>query len=52
VGAGFSGCTVNLVENQYTEDFVTHLKIAYYEQSGLSAEVFVTRAAAGAGIVK
>ena len=50
-GAGFGGSTVNLVKNSQAEDFVNHLKTAYYQKTGLSAEVFITPASAGAGIV-
>lgn len=50
-GAGFGGCTVNLVENTYQEAFVVGLKTEYLAKTGLSADVTVSRPSAGAGIV-
>jgi galactokinase len=47
-GAGFGGCTVNLVRRDHTDAFVRDLKAAYYQNTGLQAEVYVCRASDGA----
>jgi galactokinase len=48
-GAGFGGCTVNLVEVQHAEAFVETLRQGYRQQTALDAEIYVCRAALGAG---
>ena len=50
-GAGFGGCTVNLVAAEAAEDFERELARAYEAATGLRPEIYVSRAAAGAGIV-
>jgi len=47
-GAGFGGCTVNLVEDQHAEAFAEAIKKGYQEALGLKAEVYVCRASDGA----
>jgi galactokinase len=49
-GAGFGGCTVNLVEEIHAPDFVTHLSHAYRQKVGWQAQVYVCRASAGAAV--
>lgn len=49
-GAGFGGCTVNLVDTAHVEGFVTALKQDYQAKTSQTAEVYITRAASGAGI--
>lgn len=50
-GAGFGGCTVNLVAAEAAEDFERELARAYQAATGLRPEIYVSRASAGAGIV-
>jgi len=50
-GAGFGGCTVNLVEKQGAAAFTQELGAAYAAETGRKAEIYVCRAAAGAGLV-
>jgi galactokinase len=50
-GAGFGGCTVNLVATEAVERFVPALATAYHAATGLTAEIYVCQAAAGAGIL-
>lgn len=50
-GAGFGGCTVNLVATAAVERFVPALAAAYQAATGLTAEIYVCQAAAGAGVV-
>jgi galactokinase len=47
-GGGFGGCTVNLVHQDALEQFRRRITERYRAQTGLAAEVHVTRAAAGA----
>ena len=47
-GAGFGGCTVNLVEKSKAEAFVQYLSDGYLRKTGLKASVFITQASRGA----
>jgi galactokinase len=47
-GAGFGGCTVNLVNKEYTADFVEKIKSKYYEKTNLKADIYITNPASGA----
>jgi len=51
-GGGFGGCTVSLVEASAAEGLMAHLKEAYRTATGREADVFVTKAGAGAGPLK
>jgi galactokinase len=46
-GAGFGGCTVNLVEENLAQAFIKQLKEGYYQATGKSAEVYLCRASQG-----
>lgn len=50
-GAGFGGCTVNLVEASQAEAFARQLKARYDAQTPYSTDVFVSKASRGAYIV-
>lgn len=47
-GAGFGGCTVNLVRAGAAEEFTDAVKEGYHEATGLNAEVYVCEASDGA----
>jgi galactokinase len=47
-GAGFGGCTVNLVETEAAEDFARVVRAGYKKKLGLDAEVYVCQASNGA----
>jgi len=47
-GAGFGGCTVNLVAAAQSETFAAALRAAYSEQTGIEADVYVCQASQGA----
>lgn len=49
-GAGFGGCTVNLVEEAETPGFIKGLKSAYREKVGKSPQVYLCKASDGARI--
>jgi len=52
-GAGFGGCTVSLVKDEAVAAFVPELEKRYRgEFPGMTPAVYVTRAAAGAGLLK
>ena len=47
-GAGFGGCTINLVEVDQVQVFMDGLREAYRRQSGRQAQVYLCQASAGA----
>lgn len=47
-GAGFGGCTVNLVEQSKTSDFIQGLQSAYRDRTGREAKIYSCRASDGA----
>jgi len=49
-GAGFGGCTVNLVAARAAEEFARRLSAAYAAATGRAAEIYVCAASDGAGI--
>ena len=49
-GAGFGGCTVNLVQENHVEDFIMQLSERYERATGLKAGIFATRASRGASL--
>lgn len=50
-GAGFGGCAVALVEEEKAGEFVDATSAAYRQRSGLTANVYVCKASAGASIL-
>ncbi len=50
-GGGFGGCTVNLVQAEAVDAFRTEVTREYETATGLSAAIYVCRAADGAGPV-
>ncbi len=46
-GAGFGGCTVNLLREEARENFEREVKKRYREATGLEAEIWFTRPAKG-----
>jgi galactokinase len=49
-GAGFGGCTINLVEENKTSEFIRGLQAAYADKTGKQAQVYLCRASAGARV--
>ena len=47
-GAGFGGCTVNLVKKDKVDDFVKNIKENYKAETGIEAEVYVSNPGDGA----
>jgi galactokinase len=47
-GAGFGGCTVNLVEETQADAFIESLKSGYAQSTGRKAQVYLCHASAGA----
>jgi galactokinase len=50
-GGGFGGCTVNLVEAAYAEQFRKAIHDAYLQRSGINADIYLCQAADGASEV-
>ncbi len=51
-GAGFGGCTVNLVAVEKVDGFVDTLTKGYEKETGLHPEIYVTRASNGAELLR
>jgi len=51
-GAGFGGCTVNLVASDAVDEFVEQLSEGYLARTGLSPSIFPCRASAGAALLR
>ncbi|MDE3089871.1 MAG: galactokinase, partial [Chloroflexota bacterium] len=50
-GAGFGGCTVNLVEDGAVASFTQNVAREYQARVGVAPQIYVCRAADGAGMV-
>lgn len=50
-GAGFGGCTVNLVEDDQAGAFIEQLKTRYKAASGKQADVYLCRASQGPTVI-
>ena len=50
-GAGFGGCTVNLVDVEKTEGFADQLASGYEAETGMHPEIYICQASQGAEIV-
>ncbi|RPJ19766.1 MAG: galactokinase [Chloroflexi bacterium] len=51
-GAGFGGCTVNLVAHEQAEAFSEALANSYQSETGYPPEIYITRASNGAELVR
>ena len=51
-GAGFGGCTVNLVRKAQVEEFMAELKRRYQAETGILSKVTICQAMDGAGVVR
>lgn len=49
-GAGFGGCTVNLVAQNQAQAFAESLAEKYHAQTGVSPEIYICRASRGAAL--
>ena len=50
-GAGFGGCTVNLVARENAEEFARALAKGYESETDLKPEIYITRASNGAELL-
>jgi galactokinase len=51
-GAGFGGCTVNLVAREFADGFAQRLSKGYETETGLHPEIYITGASNGAELIK
>jgi galactokinase len=51
-GAGFGGCTVNLIEQNYIDDFKKSIKNEYKKITGIIPDIYVTPPADGAKVLE
>ncbi len=49
-GAGFGGCTVNLVAQSTADKFAIELATMYEQRSGLHPEIYICHASPGASV--
>jgi len=49
-GAGFGGCTVNLVDRRDVQRFIRKLTEHYQQETGLKAEIYTCQTSDGAGV--
>jgi galactokinase len=49
-GAGFGGCTVNLVAGEAADLFARDLAAGYTQETGLKSEIYICHATDGAGV--
>ena len=50
-GAGFGGCTVNIVHRDVLETFQTLVTTEYYKQTGIEPEIYLCNVSGGAQII-
>jgi galactokinase len=50
-GAGFGGCTINLVAASAAEDFTRELATRYEKATGKQPDIYVCGAAEGAAVL-
>ena len=48
-GAGFGGCTINLVLQEFVETFIHDLQKGYRQRTGLESQIYLCQASHGAG---
>ena len=51
-GAGFGGCTVNLVERDTADEFAQTLSKGYTAETGMQPEIYITYASNGAELLR
>jgi galactokinase len=51
-GAGFGGCTVNLVDKEWAPSFISNVKMGYLKKTGRQAEIYLCHASRGLNAVK
>jgi galactokinase len=51
-GAGFGGCTINIVNSAQAQPFVGSLAKNYHSATGIEPEIYVCRPAPGAGLAR
>ena len=49
-GAGFGGCTVNLVYESAVEEFIQAIELQYPQRTGIQPEIYVCNVEAGAAV--
>lgn len=47
-GAGFGGCTVNLIAEDLVNDFIMQVTTKYQQKTGLNADFYIVKASTGA----
>lgn len=51
-GAGFGGCTVNIVENGKIDGFIQYVSAKYLKATGIEADFYITKVSSGVHEIK
>jgi len=51
-GAGFGGCTINLVESNHAQSFIEAISQEYKQETGKQSQVYLCRASQGASAIQ
>lgn len=51
MGGGFGGCTINLVQTEYVNDFQTFMKVAYQQAYDIDLPIYVVKLTDGVRLV-
>ena len=52
MGGGFGGCTINLVENDAVESFISFIKEKYFQHFNQETEVYITQTDDGTKVIE
>ena len=52
MGAGFGGCTINLVHKDNIEEFSQTIRFEYHKKTGIVPDIYICKVEEGAGIIE
>ncbi|MFC1553483.1 galactokinase [candidate division KSB1 bacterium] len=52
MGAGFGGCTINIVENTHLDNFCKKVKSEYSKKTSITPEIYICRVEDGAEVIE
>jgi galactokinase len=52
MGGGFGGCTINLVKDEYLDNFISQIKSQYAEEIGDKIDIYKTKVSGGTHLLK
>jgi galactokinase len=51
-GAGFGGCSVSLVKDEFVEQFTSVVAVEYEKKTGLAPNLYICTAEDGASVIE